>query len=205
MTEIDILVALFKKYNPAISETVKGNAIILGNVSESVLEEIEVFALTDALNFTLSVINFYVSTQANPTVPLSLPGMPDILTQLFHSEYANAILTQDKSIKPLIGKDINKLIDLIADVTPYINNTTGLVKTYTIEFLIKYLNSTPNTSANWFSTSNVSGTAGGETLVNGSGDRRVVVNGRPYGGFQNAVNGLHWGVGDGYSGGAAGF
>ena len=136
---------LIQSYNPAICTSIVstsdgGKRLIIQNVKENEMSRLKFITNTDQNNNYLYLENFQVRI-GNSINQLDIPGLKELVIQIYSGSDIKAFLlpTTSKTHTPFDPSNFNspittigQFIDNITKTLPFLQNTTGLEKTYTL-------------------------------------------------------------------------
>ena len=136
---------LAKKVNPEIHIKKTGNSMTLSNISDTDLPKMQMITTTDQSNKHLKMTNCGVSiNDSNGTsMPLQLPGFPQMVSQMFNNSAADAFLAGEKTHKPfkqaaakavLTQSNVGDIVDKMTAMMPSMPKTAGKHKKYNLSF-----------------------------------------------------------------------
>ena len=135
-----VIERLATKVNPEIQIKKNGNKLKLGNISDQDLQKLKFLTPTDQSNRIVSLANIGVSIKdsTGKQLPLQLPGLKGIASQIYNTAAADAFMSgNDKTFKPFkqaagTQSNVGNVVDMLTAMMPSIPDSAGKDKTYNL-------------------------------------------------------------------------
>ena len=121
---------MIKRINPNIVVNIVKNVLLIKNININDLKELSLYTHNNTNNNYLSLIRTDISL--NNGVIINLPGLNDIIKEIYKNEDNIANSEDKKLFKPFVNLD--KLVDDFTYIIPTYPNLAGQVKYYSFTF-----------------------------------------------------------------------
>ena len=133
--------ALIADIAPIVSTSIQetpdgGKRLFINHVNESDIQKLLFLTNTDQNNNYMYLENFEIFT-SNDIRPLYFPGLSQIMIKIFETTDLKGFIEGSKTQQPFVpssfnGLTINEFIDVLSNYLPFVPNTSGKAKYYTL-------------------------------------------------------------------------